>query len=116
MFLIRIVFWLSIVVILLPGDPQSDTPPPRVTLFETLSSFRAVAADFSGFCDRNPDVCVTGGTALKAFAEKAQNGAHALFRYLDGSLDPAGLENEQDTLTDGDRSPTWLGPEHPGSV
>jgi hypothetical protein len=116
MFLIRIVFWLSIVVILLPGDPQSDTPPPRVTVFETLSSFRAVAADFSGFCDRNPDVCVTGGTALKAFAEKAQNGARVLFRYLDEGVDPVGTEDDQDTLTDRDRSPAWQGPEHPGTV
>jgi Family of unknown function (DUF5330) len=115
MFLIRTAFWLSVVIVLIPADPQSETPAPRVSLFEAFSSARAVAADFSNFCERNPDVCVTGAAAFRIFAEKAQNGARLLFRYFDGTAGPGGAD-DKGTLTEGDRAPAWQGPKAPGSA
>lgn len=112
MFLIRTAFWLSVVIMLIPADPQSDTPAPGVSVIEAFSSARAVVADMSNFCGRNPDVCVTGSAAFEVFADKAQSGARLLFRYFDGNV---GSEDEKGTLTDGDRQPTWQGPAEQGS-
>jgi hypothetical protein len=110
MFLIRAAFWLSVVIMFIPADPQSNSPAPRVSFIESLVAARAVAVDLSNFCERNPDVCVTGSAAFKVFAEKAQNGAKMLYRYLDeepGKPQPSG---EQGTLTGDDLAPEWQGP------
>jgi len=115
MFLIRTAFWLSIVIILIPADPQSNTPAPGVSMFEALSSARTAAADFSGFCERNPDVCSTSAAAFRVFAEKAQNGARMLFRYLDGASD-TDASGEPGTLIDSDRAPVWQGPKQPDAA
>ncbi len=110
MFLIRAAFWLSIVVMFIPADPESNSPAPRVSLIEGMIAARAVVTDLSSFCDRNPNVCVTGGAALQVFADKAQNGAKMLYRYLDDGLEPAAPAEGQGTLTGEDLSPEWQGP------
>jgi hypothetical protein len=108
MFLLRAAFWLSVVIMFIPADPKSDSPAPRVSVIETLVAARAVVADFSNFCERNPDVCVTGNAAFQVFAEKAQNGARMLYRYIDQNFE--GGVDEQGTLTGEDRQPPWHGP------
>jgi len=110
MFLLRAAFWLSIVVLLLPADPRSDSPAPRVTMIEYLLAGRAVVADLSHFCDRNPDVCVTGSAAFQVFAEKAQTGARLLYRYIDGEGEAGNPAPGQGTLTGDDLAPTWQEP------
>lgn len=115
MFLIRAAFWLSVVIMFIPADLQSNSPAPRVTVIETLVAGRAVVADFSNFCERNPDVCVTGNAAFHVFAEKAQSGARMLYRYLDQSFD-GGVKDEHGTLTGEDRLPTWQGPAYDNAV
>jgi hypothetical protein len=111
MFLLRAAFWLSVVILFLPGDPQSGTDAPRVTAIQALMAARATIADMSGFCDRNPDVCVTGSAALGAFTEKAENGARMIFRYFDGAAagKPA-AGPERGTLNEEDLAPAWHDP------
>lgn len=109
MFLIRAAFWLSIVIFLIPADPQSGRDAPRVTVVETLVAARATIADLSAFCERNPDVCVTGGAAFRLFADKAENGVRMLYEYFDGGSDtPA--EATSGTLSNEDTLPAWRGP------
>ena len=110
MFLIRAAFWFSIVIMFIPADPQTNTPAPRVAVIETFAAAQTVVADFSNFCDRNPDICDTGSAAFNVFAEKAQSGARMLYRYLDEGFAGSGAENEEGTLTGGDRLPDWRGP------
>lgn len=116
MFLIRTAFWLSLVILLIPADPQSNTPAPRVSMLEAFSSVRTAAADFSNFCKRNADVCATGAAAFRVFAEKAQNGARMFFRYFDGSANSDGAGDDPGTLMESDRAPAWQGPRQPGAV
>lgn len=110
MFLLRAVFWLSIVVMLLPGDPERGTEAPRVGALEALIAARATIADLSGFCVRAPEACKTGGAALAALGEKARYGAGLLIRSLGSSLaeSAAPLPTElRGTLTPDDRTPQW---------
>ena len=94
----------------IPADPESNSPAPRVSLIEGMVAARAVAADLSSFCERNPDVCVTGTAAFQVFAEKAQNGAKMLYRYLDDSANEEAPAEGQGTLTGEDLTPEWQGP------
>jgi len=88
MFLLRSAFWLTIVIMLIPADPETGDAP-RVTMVNAMMAARATVADLSGFCERNPDVCVTGGAAIQLIAEKAENGVELVYRYVTGAGDDA---------------------------
>ena len=85
-------------------------------MIEAAVATRAAVSDFANFCERNPDVCVTGAAAFNAFSEKAQNGARLLLRYFNGARDDNAAEPDQGTLTDSDRQPRWRGPSEAGAA
>lgn len=82
MFLLRTVFWLSVVVLLLPADTETGEKAPRVSAFEALVAARTAVSDLSQFCDRNPDVCETGGTAFHVFTDKVRYGVRMIYGYF----------------------------------
>jgi len=112
MFLIRSAFWLTLVILLIPADPQSGEAP-RVTVMNALMAAQATVADLSGFCGRNPEVCATGSAAVDVFAEKAENGVDMIYHYFEGTT-PAGTG--KGTLTDDDLAQPWQGEPEDGSV
>ncbi len=105
MFLIRVVFWLAVVVLLLPGDPKTGADAPRVTAVQALVATRAAVADFSTFCDRNPQVCATGSTAVQVFASKVRYAAELVSGYL--NRDQSAVD--RGTLKQQDMTPSWRG-------
>jgi hypothetical protein len=105
MFLIRAAFWLSLVVLLLPADPQSGDQAPRVSAVEALVAARTAVADLATFCDRNGDVCATGSSAFQLFAVKVRYGVHLLQDYFDR----APTRENSDTLKQEDIEPAWRG-------
>jgi hypothetical protein len=109
-FLLRVAFWLSIVILLLPGDPSTGDKAPRVTAFEALSAAETTVSDFSRFCDRNPDVCVTGGNALEVFGEKVRYGAKMLYGYFGDRAGENDAVPAKGTLTPDDVQPAWHAP------
>ena len=113
MFLIRAAFWLTVVVLLLPGDPKTGADAPRVGAFEALLAARGAVADMSGFCDRNPEVCATGSTALQVFVQKVRYGSELIAGYFNGSeAKPAPKDQktvDRGTLKKDDLAPAWRG-------
>lgn len=105
MFFIRVAFWLSIAILFIPGDPQTGDAP-RVSMVNAFLAAKATVADLSGFCDRNPEACDTGGAAIHAFAEKAGNGVRMLYDYLQ---DPVPADSNSGTLTQDDVDLPWQG-------
>ncbi len=108
MFLVRAAFWLSVVVVLLPADKDTGNTAPRVTAFEALSAARTTVGDLSQFCQRNPDVCVTGGSAFAIFGDKARYAVKLLYRTF-------GNHKATDTAAGGtlkpdDIKPAWHAP------
>jgi hypothetical protein len=118
MFLLRSAFWLTIVILLIPADPDTGEAP-RVTLVNAVSAVRATVADFSGFCDRNPDVCLTGSAAIQLVGEKAEDGIELIYHYLGGTgesgagggidMAPGAPEEVRGTLTTDDVALPWRG-------
>ena len=112
-FLFRVTFWLGVVVLLLPGDPNTGADAPRVSAMQALVATRATISDFSTFCDRNPATCATGSTALQVFASKVRYGAEMLSSYLNHSKPTA----DHGTLSQEDLKPAWRGqPTNSGSA
>ena len=69
MFLIRVAFWLGLVVLLLPTDERQ-----QARLYGTAA---ATVERVATFCDRNAQACVAAGEAWSTFLKKAEFGARA---------------------------------------
>lgn len=101
-FLFRVTFWLAVVLLLLPSDPDSGTDAPQVSFVEALNAVRATFNDLAHFCTRNPDLCETGGAVVQVVADKARYGIEQLQVYLEENIGA-------DTLSIEDAEIPWQG-------
>src|SRR3981081_3386937 len=77
-FLIRMAFWLSVVLVLLPsgGAKQNAAEPgAEIGAVEAVSAASATVGDMRQFCTRQPEACALGSQAAVAFGQRAQAGA-----------------------------------------
>jgi uncharacterized protein DUF5330 len=122
-FLLRMAFWLGLVLVLLPRDktPESDKVP-QVGASEAVSAATAAVSDMSQFCKRQPAACEVGGQAATVLGQRAQAGARKLYQIITDKKSPdhtgsiggveiadiAGSESAaQDTLTPSDLQAQW---------
>jgi hypothetical protein len=131
-FLLRMAFWLSVVLILLPsGSTQRVQSTSDVGASEAISAASATVQDMRGFCARQPDACSVGSQVAVSLGYRAQAGAKMLYDFLTealapretGSVSHAGslaraaqdkpaLERaSQNTLIPADLAPAWRGPQ-----
>ena len=82
-FLLRMAFWLGLVLVLLPRDktPESDKLP-QVGASEAVSAATAAMSDMSQFCKRQPAACEVGGQAATVLTHRAQDGARKLYQII----------------------------------
>jgi hypothetical protein len=126
-FLLRVAFWLSIVLVLLPSGAKTPQAGPGVDPVEAVSAAGATISDMSRFCDRQPDACEVGSQAAVAFGHRAQAGAKIVYDYFfndknsDGqtgsiktvpvkAMSGAPVRPSQHTLRPADLQPAWRGP------
>ena len=131
-FLLRMAFWLSVVLVLLPsGGSQRtpSTPSAELGAVEAVSAASATVSDMRGFCTRQPDACAVGSQAAVAFGQRAQAGAKMVYEFISERAAPretgsvtavkatrqvtpsaAPATKSQDTLTAADLVPAWRGP------
>ncbi|WP_249695657.1 DUF5330 domain-containing protein [Stappia sp. WLB 29] len=108
-FLLRCAFWIALVLLILPIDTGEDGKESAginpVTAFFAAQS---TISDLSGFCERNPQTCETGGQAISQIGAKAKVSARMLYEYLDenGEL----TTGTTGTLTETDLEPVWALP------
>lgn len=75
MFLIRSVFWLLILVLLIPTDQNQQN--------QIYGTAQAAMKDLAGFCERNPKTCATGQDAFQILVQKAQHGAQMVMALVE---------------------------------
>jgi hypothetical protein len=80
-FLIRATFWFSLVLLMLPFG--SDESGNQVSPLQALLAARAAVDDFSGICERKPEVCETGKAALHTIGVRAKASAKLAYDMLD---------------------------------
>ncbi len=88
MFIVRTMFWLSVVVLLLPADntvtetnPVKVSSTAQVTTDDALHAAYSTVSDISTFCSRNPQVCDTGKHALNLMEAKAKYGVRVIYEW-----------------------------------
>jgi hypothetical protein len=129
-FLLRMAFWLGLVLVLLPREktPESEKKTPQLSASEAVSAATAAVSDMSQFCKRQPAACEAGGQAATAIGQRAQDGARKLYQIITdkrppdhtGSIGPAGggeastIEaSPRDTLMPDDLRAEWQLPSAP---
>jgi Family of unknown function (DUF5330) len=82
-FLLRMAFWLGLVLVLLPRDktPESEKLP-QVGASDAVSAATAAVSDISQFCKRQPAACEVGGQAATVIGHRAQEGARKLYQII----------------------------------
>ena len=133
--LLRMAFWLGLVLVLLPRDKTPDTDKgPTINASEAVSAVTAAVSDMSQFCTRQPAACEVGGQAAVAIGQRAQDGARKLYRIITdkaekrapdhtGSIGtvettdtPPSGEAPRDTLTPDDLRAEWQVPAADGQA
>jgi hypothetical protein len=124
-FLLRLTFWLGLVLVLLPRDktPESDKLP-QVGASEAVQAATAAMSDMSQFCKRQPAACEVGGQAATVIGQRAADGARKVYGIITDKVeksdktdkpDQADKPHKLDKKTPGDRSDRKA-PDHTGSI
>jgi hypothetical protein len=112
--LLRLTFWLCLVCILLPSGNKSSSTGAKVDASEAVTMATATVSDVRGFCERQPDACVTGGKVAVALGQKAEAGARTLYEFVTKLREKAAAGDKtgtlQGTLTPSDLTPAWHAP------
>ena len=131
-FLLRVAFWLTIVLALLPSGGAQQSAQAKVGPTEAVVAAGAAVSDMSNFCDRQPGACVVGAQTAVAIGQRAQAGAKMVYEFFSdhtshaaetGSVSKSKAEpkhaamrtvptspGSQSTLKDSDLEAVWQGP------
>ena len=127
-FLLRMAFWLIVILALLPSGGSQPTPNLAVSAIDAMLAAKATVTDMGSFCERQPDACTMGSQAAVAIGHRAQAGAKMLYEYFNehiGSHDTGTPANAgagktvplpttrplQHTLSPADLAPAWRSPQ-----
>jgi Family of unknown function (DUF5330) len=80
-FLMRMTFWFSLVLLMLPFGDGDDGQ--QVSPLKALMTVREAVGDIAGICERKPDVCETGKSALHTIGVRAKASAKLAYDMLD---------------------------------
>lgn len=83
-FLIRMAFWFSLVLLVLPLDPATgEGSVDSVSPVQAFFAAREAVGDVIGICERKPDVCETGKAAMHTIGVRAREGVRLASQFLD---------------------------------
>jgi hypothetical protein len=127
-FLLRMAFWLGLVLVLLPREKTPEAQKaPQIGAAEAVQAATATVQDMTQFCKRQPAACEVGGQAATMIGQRAQDGARKLYQIITdkrspdhtgsiGGDDGEGRPTEvasRDTLEPGDLLADWHVPPTP---
>jgi hypothetical protein len=126
MFLVRMAFWLTLVLVLLPSGRSEPVEGPQVGAADAVSAASATVSDMRQFCSRQPDACALGSQAVTALGHRAQAGAKMIYDFVTarmsqtesaapGRTTPATahsvvVQSSENTLSPADIALSWRDP------
>ena len=106
-FLLRMAFWLGLVLVLLPREKTPDQDKlPQIGASEAVQAAGAAVSDMSQFCKRQPAACEVGGQAATIIGQRATDGARKLYQIITDKHDQSGKREGADKRA----------PDHTGSI
>lgn len=110
-FLLRMAFWLGLVLVLLPTDKTPDADKaPQVGASDAISAATAAVSDMSQFCNRQPTACTVGGQAATVIGARAQAGAKKVYQFITDKAEKN--EKKPEAIEKSDKK----APDHTGSI
>lgn len=110
-FLLRMAFWLGLVLVLLPTDKTPDQDKgPQIGASDAISAATAAMSDMSQFCNRQPAACTVGGQAATVIGARAQSGAKKVYQFITDKNEKG--EKKPDAVEKSDKK----APDHTGSI
>ncbi|MGX1321219.1 hypothetical protein AB7M17_004672 [Bradyrhizobium sp. USDA 377] len=111
-FLLRITFWLGLVLVLLPRDktPESEKLP-QIGAADAVQAATAAVSDMTQFCKRQPAACEVGGQAASIIGQRAQDGAKKIYQIINDKKEQ--ITNDKN---DGPKNDHKKAPDHTGSI
>ena len=83
-FLIRMAFWFSLVLLVLPLDPATgDGQAESISPIQAFFAAQEAVGDVAGICERKPEVCETGKAAMHTIGVRAREGARIAYEMID---------------------------------
>lgn len=83
-FLIRSAFWFSLVLLFIPFDlSDADGRVDTVSPIQAFFAAKDAVGDIAGMCERKPDVCETGRSALQTIGLKARETARMAYAWIE---------------------------------
>jgi hypothetical protein len=80
-FLIRMAFWFSLVLLVLPLDVGANGD--SVNPIQAFFAAREAVDDVSGICERKPDVCEVGKAAMQTIGARARETARIAYEMFE---------------------------------
>jgi hypothetical protein len=126
-FLLRLTFWLGLVLVLLPRDktPESEKLP-QIGASEAVQAATAAVSDMTQFCKRQPAACEVGGQAASVIGQRAADGARKVYGIITDKVEkpektekpePAEKPHKNEKKPPGgEKSEHKKAPDHTGSI
>jgi hypothetical protein len=114
-FLLRMAFWLGLVLVLLPREktPESEKLP-QISVGDAVQAATAAVSDMGQFCKRQPQACEVGGQAATVIGARAEDGARKIYRSI---TDKKPEDKKEDKKPDDKKSAVdKKSPDHTGSI
>src|SRR6266480_7933317 len=128
-FLLRLTFWLGLVLVLLPRDKTHESEKlPQIGASEAVQAATAAVSDMSQFCKRQPTACEVGGQAATVIGQRAADGARKVYSIITDKTekadkadktdkpDPADKTHKVDKKAPGADRSDKKAPDHTGSI
>jgi len=124
-FLLRMTFWLGLVLVLLPDFGSQSVPKSQINAINALLAAKDIVTDVRHICERQREACAVGSETTVTLGQRAQAGAKMLYEFLSeqfGSYERKPGPNSatvptlprtppQGTLRPTDLAPPWRAPQ-----
>jgi uncharacterized protein DUF5330 len=112
-FLLRMAFWLGLVLVLLPREKTPDSEKlPQISVGDAVQAATAAVSDMSQFCTRQPQACHVGGQAATVIGVRAEDGARKVYRTITDKKSDDKKDADKAEKKDADKK----APDHTGSI
>lgn len=107
-FLIKVGFWLGLVLVLIPrsGESAADVAE-AVGPLQVLNTTAAIVGDFAGICERQPELCTSAGEIMRGLGIRAREGAAIAYSAIAAATkaEDDGTRDDDDNLATGSITP-----------
>jgi hypothetical protein len=116
-FLLRMAFWLGLVLVLLPREKTPDSEKlPQISVGDAVQAATAAVSDMGQFCKRQPQACEVGGQAATVIGVRAEDGARKIYRSITTDRKSDDKKTDDKRVDDKKSAIDKKSPDHTGSI